>query len=108
MTGHRLAEARSLAYHAAIAARLRRDPAMLDTARARVRAWLDLVPAPGHYAREWATILDATPESIAEFLVDDGERARELRQSTPFAGMLSPQERWKIWRETRARHEPRP
>ena len=30
-------------------------------------------------------------------------RADELRQSTPFAGALTPQERWKIWRETKDR-----
>jgi hypothetical protein len=41
--------------------------------------------------------------SIARFLTERSELANELRQSTPFAGALKPQERWKIWRETRER-----
>lgn len=104
MSAHRLAEARSLAYHAEIATRLRRDPRVLEVARTRVRAWLTQT-SPAHYAQAWASILADTPESIAEFLVSDGDRAHELRQSTPFAGILSPRERWKIWREARVRHE---
>jgi hypothetical protein len=31
-------------------------------------------------------------------LIDESERAKTLRQSTPFAGYISPQERWAIWR----------
>jgi hypothetical protein len=30
--------------------------------------------------------------------VDRSELAIELRQSSPFAGALNPQERWEIWR----------
>jgi hypothetical protein len=40
---------------------------------------------------------------VAAFLVERGELADELRQSSPFAGALKPQERWRIWRETRER-----
>ena len=47
-------------------------------------------------------LLDVTDAaSIAAFLVERSELATELRQSSPFAGALRPQERWKIWRETR-------
>jgi len=35
--------------------------------------------------------------------VDPGEHARELRQSTPFAGIIPPRQRWRIWRETSER-----
>jgi hypothetical protein len=34
-------------------------------------------------------------------LTERSERAAELRQSSPFAGVLSPAERWHIWRLTR-------
>jgi hypothetical protein len=40
---------------------------------------------------------------LLRFLTDEGERARELRQSTPFAGMLPPRVRWEIWRRVRER-----
>ena len=46
------------------------------------------------------------PLTYVRAYYDDRERselATELRQSSPFAGALRPQERWKIWRETRER-----
>ncbi len=95
---HRIAEARSLAYHRAIADRLASDPAILERARGRVHAWLEAQPGV-YFARAWAAILARPLPAIATFLTDTGEHARELRQSTPFAGELDPRERWQLWRE---------
>lgn len=101
MDPHRLAEERSVAYHRVIAERLRCQPEVLEAARRRVETWL----APGvnapFYARKWSEILAGDASSIAAFLTERSELADELRQSSPFAGALRPQERWKIWRETR-------
>lgn len=101
MDAHRLAEARSLAYHAVIAARLMDDPRILDRARARVRQWLTASASIPYYAEQWNAILARPVGEIAAFLKDAGERATELRQSTPFAGALSAAERWEIWRRTK-------
>jgi hypothetical protein len=103
MNLHRLAEERSVAYHSAIAERLRDQPDLLDSARRRVETWLTAGESSPFYARKWAEILAGDATSIAAFLIDRGELADELRQSSPFAGALRPQERWKIWRETRQR-----
>jgi hypothetical protein len=100
---HRLAEERSVAYHGAIAERLREQPEVLENARRRVQAWLAREGEPRFYARKWAEVLAGDPASIAAFLVERSEIADELRQSSPFAGALKPQERWQIWRETRER-----
>lgn len=100
---HRLAEERSLAYHRLIAERLRHRPEILDTARRRVQGWLEAGDSAPFFARKWAEILAGEASSIAAFLVERSELATELRQSTPFAGALTPQERWKLWRETRER-----
>jgi hypothetical protein len=100
MDPHRLAEERSIAYHRVIADRMRKDPAILAAARQRVREWLTPGRTVPPYAQAWDAILARDIEAIAAFLVDRGERARELRQSSPFAGCLSPQERWRLWRET--------
>jgi|GEM_PF-3948908 len=54
-----------------------------------------------HYARAWNEVLARPLVEIAAFLVDPREHARELRQSTPFAGVLPPRERWRLWREVR-------
>ena len=102
MDAHRLAEERSLAYHAAVAARLGTEPMLLERARMRVRAWLVGEPVP-HFARGWAAVLAGTPATIGAVLRDRGERATELRQSTPFAGAIPPRERWRIWRAVRER-----
>lgn len=95
---HRLAEERSIAFHRAVAERMRREPSVLENARARVRGWIAAGEPHPFYASEWARILDGSMESIAEALVDPSEAARALRQVTPFAGALPPRERWAIWR----------
>jgi hypothetical protein len=100
---HRLAEERSIAYHGAIAERLRDHPEILEMARQRVEGWLASREGARFYARKWAEVLKGDAASIAAFLVERSELATELRQSSPFAGALRPQERWKIWRETRER-----
>ena len=101
---HELAMQRSLAFHREIARRLGRDSTVLDMARERVRGWMaENQHRP--YVRQWARILEGTPESIASFLGDRSELAQELRQSSPFAGALDPQERWRIWRKTRDLYE---
>jgi hypothetical protein len=103
---HRLSEQRSLAYHRLIAERLRSQPEILEKARQRARTWLAASAEPPFYARKWAEILAGDIPSIAAFLVDRSELATELRQSSPFAGALQPQERWKIWREAREHFSP--
>jgi len=105
---HRLAEERSIAYHRAIAERLGAQPEILANARRRVEDWLASREGQRFYARKWAEILAGDASSVAAFLVDRGELAVELRQSSPFAGALNPRERWKIWRETRDRFAPSP
>lgn len=103
MDPHRLAQERSVGYHRAIAERLRQQPEVLENARRRVQEWLAPGAGAPYYARKWAEILAGDVPSIAAFLVERSELADELRQSTPFAGALRPQERWKIWHETRER-----
>jgi hypothetical protein len=100
---HRLAEERSVAYHRVIAERLRHQPEVLEQARRRVADWLGSGAEAPFYARKWAEVFARDLSSIEAFLVERSELADELRQSSPFAGALKPQERWKIWRETRDR-----
>ncbi len=108
MSLHQLAEARSLEYHRRVAERLRSDPAVLERALARVRGWLLVAQPSPEYARAWLEVLERPVEEIAAFLVDDSERARALRQVTPFAGEIDPRERWRIWRRVRERFEGAP
>ena len=95
-------EERSIALHRAIADRIRTNPRLMEKARENLQKYLDQFaqensPAP-KYLTEWQDILTHRPrEAVLEFLVSSGEKAGRLRQSSPFAGILTPKERWKIY-----------
>lgn len=95
MDRHRLAEARSLALHRAIAVRLREDPSLVERARRRVEA----SSTHPDYRAAWLELLSRPLEQIIEALVADDDRMRALRQTTPFTFVIGPRERWRIWRE---------
>jgi hypothetical protein len=99
MDRHRLAEERSIALHREVAARLRADATLVDAARVRVDGWLATGDVHEHYARGWRDLLDRPLDELCAFLVDPGEHARAMRQCTPFAGVVDPRTRWRIWRE---------
>ena len=101
---HRLAEERSIAYHSAVADRLRAEPGLVEIARARAGEWIQQGRS-AHHAVRWRVLLDGPFPVLLEFLVDRGERARALRQSTPFAGFIDARQRWQIWRDVRAGFE---
>jgi len=100
MDGHRTAERRSVAYHAAIAERLRGDPSLVEAARARVASWATTGAVHPRWVDGWRAVLAQDVEAIAAALVDPGEVMTSLRQVSPFLGVLGPRERWAIWRAT--------
>ncbi len=51
-----------------------------------------------HYAHGWRRLLDGPKADLLAFLVSDSQEARDFRQASPFAGALSPRERWDLWR----------
>ncbi len=107
MSLHRLAEARGLAYHRAVAVRLEQDPSLLDGVRERLDEWVAAGGRSSGYAREWRRLVDLPLPELLAVMVDEGEHARALRQATPFAGLITPQERWRIWADVREQFEAR-
>jgi hypothetical protein len=99
MRTHREIEERSLAMARAIVAKIDADPAKtgLEKAKATCKRWFEQCPAPVNH--EWMEIITRPWGEIREILLDDSEEGRRLRQSDPFAGILTPQERWAIYRE---------
>ena len=95
---HRLAEARSLAMHSVIAHRLVRDPSVLDRARRNLARWekAQVIPRPA-WLGEWRMLLSAPREELAALISEPSERGARLRQSSPFAGVLSRMQRKKIY-----------
>ena len=102
MRSHEWIDRRSRALHDAVAARIEASPQLLDVARANLTRWLRTNPAPA--LLEWQHVLAVTPlPELLELLRSDGERAARLRQSSPFAGVLTLQERQSVL----DRHDPR-
>lgn len=98
---HGRAEERSLALHRVVARRLVEDPRIVERARERVRGWLAERTVGDGWARAWLGVLERPAPEIASLLCDPGLHACALRQSSPFAGVLDPRERWAVLRETR-------
>ncbi len=97
--GHDRARARSLAYHRVLARRLRRP--MVDEARHVLFRCRNQGRIARPYADRWAYLLDQPLPEIRRALVDDSAEADDLRQNSPFAGLLSEPERRRIVREVR-------
>jgi hypothetical protein len=91
---HRLAQLRSLAYHRALARRLRRST--VDEARRVLAEWRHKEVIDSRYADEWESILDRPIREIRRILASDDPHADDLRQNSPFAGLLSEPERRRI------------
>jgi len=100
---HRIIEARSLAMHCLIARKVGANPRLLDAARRNLAAWMarygDRAPRA---LEEWREILGRPWPEIAALISDAGERAARLRQSSPFAGVLTPLERRRVYDAFRA------
>ncbi|MDX6690534.1 MAG: hypothetical protein QOG15_1991 [Solirubrobacteraceae bacterium] len=94
---HERARARSLAYHRAVARRLRKP--MVDEARHVLFRWREQGRIDERYADRWEHLLTRPLPDIREALVDKRQEADDLRQNSPFAGVLSEPERRRIAQE---------
>ena len=89
---HQWIDQRSLALHEAVAAKLEAYPQLLDVVRQNLERWLQQNPATA--LRDWRRILDSTPlADVVALLRSSSEEATRLRQSSPFAGLLTTEER---------------
>jgi hypothetical protein len=100
---HRRLDMRSLAMHTLIARKIARNPKLLDIARNNLKRWRKRWgrETPDWHA-EWRAILKRPWREIAALITDSGGLATRLRQSSPFAGVLSPAERKGIYDAFRA------
>ncbi len=58
--------------------------------------WLTKSPSPAVF--EWLKILKRPWPEIKKVLLDESEEGKRLRQSNPFCGILTPQARWRIYK----------
>lgn len=99
---HAAIDRRSLEMVRRIVAKIDADPARagLDRARSVCARWVAQGNAP---AREWQAILERPWPEIRRILLDESDEGRRLRQSDPFVGILTPEERWEIYKEAARR-----
>ena len=105
MRTHQAIDRRSLEMVRRIVAKIDADPRKEGLERAR-SVCLRWVEKGNVSAREWLKIMERPWEEIRRILLEDSEESQRLRQSDPFCGILTPQERWEIYREA-ARDEAR-
>ena len=99
---HQWIDERSLAFHEAVAAKVESQPDLMQIARANVDRWLRQRPLPA--LLEWQDLLGReSSEVILTILRSRTETAARLRQSSPFAGILTSAERQAILRRYESR-----
>ena len=105
MRTHEGIDLRSLALARAVVGIIDRDPARggLEKARQTCARWLRESPSPA--IAEWAGILEGEWAQVRLVLLDPGQEGRRLRQSSPFCGILTPRERWEIYRRFSDGHQ---
>jgi hypothetical protein len=94
---HDRIERRSLALHRTVAAKLREQPDLLAIAIGNLDRWSAKSGGPQPYWDAWREILRRPFEEVLTLIEEDSPRMTELRQSTPFAGVLDPKERWRVY-----------
>ncbi len=96
----------------AVSAKLRRNPKLFGTVIVNLKRWRARLQAEGEdgsrsYLLVWEAIVEKGLNACLEIAEDKSERAAELRQASPFAGILTEAERQKILDRYRDRHEAR-
>lgn len=100
---HRILDARSLAMHCKIAQKISHNRELLNKAKRNLARWRAKFDGPKpRYLDEWAELLDRPWPEIAELITNMSEEATRLRSSSPFAGILSDEERDRIYAAFRA------
>jgi hypothetical protein len=91
----------ALAYHHAVAERLRAEPeAVLEHARRNLDRWTEgdaFGAGERSSLEEWRGILgEADVDRLIGIMTDTSDEGQRLRSSSPFVGALSPEERLEI------------
>ena len=104
MNGHEWIDRRSLAFDAIVAEKVERDPKLIQKAIGNLERWISQrQPDPPQVLFEWLDILQSSDVSkILTLLRASDQNATRLRQSSPFCGILTEEERLAILKEYEA------
>ncbi len=86
--------------HRLISQKIRDTPELLQRVSENLARWKTLcAPSTQPYLLEWEQLVQQGMEACLDIAQEDSEHARTLRQSSPFAGLLSSQERFAFLRQ---------
>ena len=94
----------SLTLHTKVAEKmLLHEIQVLRIANNNLERWLKSESFDGNERNtllEWQEVLEkCTPEQIRKIIIEDTDEGQRLRSSSPFVGVLSEEERERIWSE---------
>jgi hypothetical protein len=105
-TWHEIVDDRSLEMDRVIAEKIRANPKLIQIALTNIERWLanpDYSESNRQAVLEWKSIIENSPVgSLATLLESSSDEARRLRQSSPFCGILTPDERQAIFQKYEA------
>ena len=98
MASHQTIDSRSRVLAEEVVRRIDIDPQHRAVAHARELCEKWHRASPSEDLESWERLLDGPWSEIRKVLLDPSERGIRLRQSNPFCGVLTPQERWRIYK----------
>ncbi|WP_454869820.1 hypothetical protein [Pseudomonas putida] len=104
MNIHELHDEYSRRAHCLIADKLRLNPHLIEAARDNLNKIAKELSPQSISFMEWEIILKCDVESICEFIIQKSDHLQELRQSSPFSGILTEEERRILRRDVYATH----
>lgn len=100
------ADRRSLYLNQLVVEELRRHPTrVLAKARENLAHLRRVADTGTHWLDEWERVLDGPIEDVVALLQDPGEHGCDMRQMSPFAGVVPHGRRWEAIREMRRMRE---
>jgi hypothetical protein len=99
---HRIIEKRSIALHELVREKLLSKPELVEDVKAYVVKLSQVHPSSKFYFDKWLELLEGSRDFLLKKLTEDSEEMCAMRQSSPFAGILNPRERWEVYETFRA------
>lgn len=85
--------------HRLMVAKVRERPELFGILQRNLTRWKETA-APGNrpYLDAWQALVDEGPEACFRMALEASDRGQAMRQSSPFAGVLTDRERWSFLR----------
>ena len=107
MPTHQELDERNRAMHGLVAEKIRRDPALFSRVLQTLDRWQGTVcEASQPHLQTWEKLAHEGMERCLSMAVEDSPRAAALRQASPFAGLLTNEERFAFLKAWKRDHAP--